>query len=189
MGSRLIQHSCAKYESRGRTYLHIVYIRTAIRRYPYRDSTQLLLPDVLRKPSVDCRPGPWSLRAIHISVAVDRYPFTGRVPRPLLVGVSGDKRSDHVGAGAPDPDAGTPAGVVRPSCFGVDRVEHVIIGNEQAADPAELVVRVEVVPVLIEDLDPVVAPIGHEEAALRVELPRRAVSGTRRDRSRSPPIP
>ena len=53
--------------------------------------------------------------------------------------------------------------------FGVDGVEHVVVRDEQAAYAAVLVVDVEQVPVLVEDLDAVVAAVGDEQPALRVE--------------------
>ena len=50
----------------------------------------------------------------------------------------------------------------------VDHVEHVAL-DEDSARAAEHVARLEVLPVLIEDLQAVVAAIGHPQAALRVE--------------------
>ena len=58
----------------------------------------------------------------------------------------------------------------------VDRIERVVVGDEEPADPAELVVGVEQIAVLIEDLDPVVAAVGDEEPAPGIEFQR--VRGT-----------
>jgi hypothetical protein len=52
----------------------------------------------------------------------------------------------------------------------IDRVQRVIICNEEPAHPAMLLIRVEQLAVLAEDLNPMVAAVGDKEAALRVEL-------------------
>ena len=54
----------------------------------------------------------------------------------------------------------------------VDRIERVVVGDEEPADPAELVVGVEQIAVLIEDLEAVVAAVGDEEPALGIECQR-----------------
>ena len=54
----------------------------------------------------------------------------------------------------------------------VDRVQHVVARDEQSADPAELLELLEELAVLVEDLNPMVAAIGHEQASARVERER-----------------
>ena len=54
--------------------------------------------------------------------------------------------------------------------FRIDRVQHVVVVDEEPADAAELVEGVEEVAFLVEDLDAVVAAVGHEQAPLRVEF-------------------
>ena len=69
-----------------------------------------------------------------------------------------------------DADPGLPAGVVAHARLRVDGVEGVVVGDEQPADAAELHVGVEQLAVLAEDLNSVVAPVGHEQASLRIHL-------------------
>ena len=64
--------------------------------------------------------------------------------------------------GTPDAESLPPAGIVIGAGLRIDRVEHVIVVNEEPADSAELIPGVEVSSLLIEDLDPAIAPVGHK---------------------------
>jgi len=72
----------------------------------------------------------------------------------------------------PNPDTRFPARVISRARLRVDRVQHVVRIDEQAADPAELLVRADEVPVLVKDLDAVVATVGDEQASLGVKCQR-----------------
>ena len=69
----------------------------------------------------------------------------------------------------PDTDARHPAFVVARVRLGVDRIQVVVAVDEETADAAERVVRVQEVAVLVEDLDAVVAAVGDKETPLRIE--------------------
>ena len=76
--------------------------------------------------------------------------------------------------GAADADAALPAVVVLRHRLGfrVGDVDHVVLVDEDAARPAELLPLVDELAVLIEDLDAVVVAIADEEPALRVDRER-----------------
>ena len=86
-----------------------------------------------------------------------------------MVGVGRNEVRQPVLAGRADAHAVHPARMPVLLGFGVDGIQHVVVVDEQAADAAVLVVDVEQVPVLVEDLDAVVAAVGDEQPALRVE--------------------
>src|SRR5262245_36630408 len=50
--------------------------------------------------------------------------------------------------------------------FRIDDEHRVVLVDEDAARPAELLPLIEELPILIEDLDPIVGTIGHEDPAL-----------------------
>ena len=102
--------------------------------------------------------------------AVTPSPIDPMPPIPELRAetCSGDEVPDLSRAGTPDPQSLPPAGIVVVVGLGIDGIENVIVIDEEPTDPAELVPGVEVRPLLIEDLDPAIAPVGHEQASLRV---------------------
>src|SRR4029434_3925770 len=71
----------------------------------------------------------------------------------------------------PDAHAVVPVRMVQRTRLRVDHIECVAL-DENPAGAAEHVARLDVVPVLIEDLQAVVAAIGHPQAAFRVECER-----------------
>ena len=63
-----------------------------------------------------------------------------------------------------------PAGVVGRAGFGIDGIEHVFIGDEDATDTAELVARLQVVTVLIKHFQAMIASVSDPEAAFGIEI-------------------
>ena len=81
------------------------------------------------------------------------------------------KAGDAIFVERTDAHAVAPVRVVQRTRLRVDRVEQVALDEEPAGAP-EHVARLEILAVLIEDLEPVVAAIRHPETALRVEHQR-----------------
>ena len=77
-----------------------------------------------------------------------------------------DERDDAILVDVPDADPVSPAHMVGGARLGVDRVEHVVIGDENPADPAIHIPRFEVVAVLVEDFEAMVAPVCDPQASL-----------------------
>src|ERR1043166_2034673 len=101
---------------------------------------------------------------------VDRTP---RIHRDTLAGAGaprlrlrrvGNQPPERAVPGAPDPDPALPVAVRgrHPPRFGVGNVNRVA-PDVDAARPAELAPHREGLPILVEDLDPVVAPVPDEE--------------------------
>src|SRR5262249_32856866 len=82
-----------------------------------------------------------------------------------------DESGDAVLVDRADADAVTPVRVIVWARLRVDHVDRVA-PDEEAAGTAEHIARLKVRSVLIEDLDAVVAAIGHPQAAPRVERQR-----------------
>src|SRR5262249_26697132 len=112
------------------------------------------------------------LSGVDVAVGVDGHTLARRALVDAVVALEWrDEAGDAVLVDRTDPDAVTPGrGVVRRRLRG-DHVERVAL-EEQAAGAAEHVARLEVRAVLIEDLDAVVAAVGHPQAAARVEHQR-----------------
>src|SRR5436190_336384 len=103
------------------------------------------------------------------SLNVTRNPATPTsAPSTSTTGVRRNEPGHAVLADRPDPDAVTPVRVVVRARLRVDHINGLAL-DEQAARAAERVARLEVRSVLIEDLDAVVAAIGHPQPASRVE--------------------
>ena len=96
-------------------------------------------------------------------------------PRHTMVRAAGglprrNEADEHVAIDRSDADAVPPVDVPEPAGLGVDGVHHLILGEEEVADAPVLIARVQVVTLLVEDLEAVVATVRDPEAALRVEL-------------------
>src|SRR5581483_1318627 len=124
---------------------------------------------------VSLNPARADFRPVDDAVGVGRDAL-GRARRPRAVRVRfriGDERGDAAVARAADADAAFSARVVAVLAFDVARlrvghVQRVVPIDEEAARTAELLPLGEEAAVLIEDLDPVVAPVGDEQSSLRV---------------------
>src|SRR5207244_2414684 len=82
-----------------------------------------------------------------------------------------DERGDAIFANWTDAYAVAPVRVVQRTRLRVDHVEQVAL-DEEAARAAERVARLEVLAVLIEDLEPMVAAIRDPQTASRIEHQR-----------------
>jgi len=107
-----------------------------------------------------------SIGLLHHRLAVDHregLAYAGRI---------GNERRDVAVARAADPDAAHPRPVRRVdrARLRISAVDDVVFVDRDAAQPAELVPRVErLVGLGIENLDAVVRTVGHEEPSLRIE--------------------
>src|SRR5438874_5899939 len=109
---------------------------------------------------------------VDVAVGVHRHTLARRALIHAVVTVERRNEPGHaVLADRADPDAVTPVRVVVRARLRVDHINSVAL-DEQAARAAERVARLEVRSVLIEDLDAVVAAIGHPQPASRVEHER-----------------
>src|SRR5260370_20055330 len=90
---------------------------------------------------------------------------------PVVAFERRDEPGDAVLVDWADRDAVTPVRVVVRARLRVDHVDRVAL-DEEATGAAEHIARLKVRSVLIEDLDAVVAAIGHPQAAPRVEHQR-----------------
>src|SRR5688572_3478938 len=106
---------------------------------------------------------------VHVSCRIHGHAFAHRPIATHARGLAGDVLGHEVphlaGARAADAKALAPAGIVVVVGFRIDGVERVVAIDVEAADAAELIPRVEVLAVLVEDLDAAVAAIGHEQPA------------------------
>src|SRR5258707_15216738 len=107
-----------------------------------------------------------------LPVGVGGHPRARRaLIHPVVAFERRDEPGDPVLVDRTDPDAVTPVRVVIWARLGVDHVERVA-PDEEATGTAEHIARLKVRSVLIEDLDAVVAAIGHPQAASPVERQR-----------------
>src|SRR6185312_5470684 len=95
--------------------------------------------------------------AIDVSGRVDRHAFGGAGVGSLLDRV-GDETDDLAVLQAAPADAALPAIVIARNRlgFGIGDIKHVILGQPDAAGPAELVHLLDEIAVQVEDLDAVV---------------------------------
>src|SRR5215470_10272854 len=109
---------------------------------------------------------------VDVAVGVDGHALARRaLIHPVVAFERRDERGDAVFVDRADPDAVTPVRVVVRARLGVDHV-HRVAPDEEATGTAEHVARLKVRSVLIEDLDAVVAAIGHPQAPSPVERQR-----------------
>src|SRR6185369_9126487 len=110
-----------------------------------------------------------SLGREHVAVSIDCHSFTGHtLIRAILTLEGRDEPNYAILVHRPDTHPVVPVRMVQWTRLRVDYVEGVA-PDEEAARAAEHVARIEIVPVLIEDFQSVVAAIGHPQAAPRVE--------------------
>ena len=96
----------------------------------------------------------WSFRGIHISVRINRDTFPGSPLIHTIVTLKGlDETGDAILVDVPDTHSVPPPDVIRWTGFGIDRIDHVIVSDVNAADATVHVARLEVIPVLIEELE------------------------------------
>src|SRR6266853_380304 len=133
----------------------------------------LLLPDgVLRERAARLGYRVRPFGGVDVAVGVDGHALARRaLIHPVVAFERRDEPGDAVLVDRADPDAVTPVRVVIWARLGVDHVERVA-PDEEATGTAEHIARLKVRSVLIEDLDAVVAAIGHPQAASPVERQR-----------------
>src|SRR5690606_21391134 len=128
---------------------------------------------VLGKRSACLAQGVGPLSRIDVAVRINRNTFTRGTLTQTVLALEGLDESGHVVVvDVADAYPVTPAGMVGRAGLGVDGVEHVILGDEQPADAAEGIAGFQVVAFLVEDLDAVIAAIGHPQATLGIEFHR-----------------
>src|SRR3954454_6454320 len=111
-------------------------------------------------------------RRIDIAIRIDRDPFTCRALIHTIVALEGrDESGDAIFVEETDTHAVTPVRVVQWTRLGVDDIQGRAL-DEEAARPAEGVTRLQVLAVLIEDLEPVVAAIRDPQTSPGVEHQR-----------------
>ena len=120
-----------------------------------------------RAPRLGQRVRPF--RCVDIPVRVDRDAFASR---PLIHTVFAlerrNERGDAILVEGTDAHTVAPVRVVQRTRLRVDRVDRVAL-DEDPADAAVHVARLEVLALLVENLEPMVAAIRHPETALRIE--------------------
>src|SRR5206468_2524305 len=137
-----------------------------------RTRIPLALDGVLGKRSARLGYRVRSFRGVDVAVGVDSHTLAGRALIHAIVAIERrDEPCDAVFVDGTDPDAVTPVRVVVRARLRVDHVERVAL-DEEATGAAERIARLEIRSVLIEDLDAVIAAIGHPQAAARVEHQR-----------------
>ena len=120
---------------------------------------------------------------------VDRDPLGPARAGRVLVGLRIRDEGRHpAGRRVADVDAAQPSLVAARVRLGVRRVEDILLVDEQPARPSELVPRLEVVPLLVEDLHAAVAAVADEEASLRVHGERVRVAELPVRRARASPL-
>src|SRR5262245_42471910 len=112
------------------------------------------------------------LSRVDIALRVDRDAFASR---PLIHAVFAfegwNERGDAILVERTDAHAVAPVWVVQRTRLRIDRVDRVVL-DEEPADAAEHVARLEILAVRVEDLDAVVAAIRYPQTALRIEHQR-----------------
>src|SRR5262249_27685351 len=109
---------------------------------------------------------------VDVAVGVDGHALArGALIHTVVAFERRDEPGDAVFVDRADPDAVSPVRVVVRGRLRVDHVDRLAL-DEQAAGTAEHVARLEVRSVLIEDLDAMIAAIGHPQAAARIERQR-----------------
>ena len=94
----------------------------------------------------------------------------GRLIPASLGGISRNKGNYFIFVQRADANAGDPVDVVERVGLGVDRVDHVVVRNEDPADAAVAVAGFQVVAVQVENLQAMVAAVRDPKAILRVDL-------------------
>src|SRR5262249_42198417 len=113
-----------------------------------------------------------SLRRVYIAVGINRYAFSrGALIHAILTLEGRDERHDAILVHRSDAHAVAPVRMVQRTPLRADPIERLAL-DEDPAGTAEHVARLEVFPLLIENLETVVATIGHPQPALRVERER-----------------
>src|SRR5262249_21396936 len=112
-------------------------------------------------------------RAKDVAVDICRDTLGGACSAGLVRRVR-NKRSDRAVTDASDPDAAFPVFMRRRNRprLGIGDIDDVVLVDEDAARPAELVPLVDEVPLLVENLDAVVAAVAEEEAPARIHRQR-----------------
>src|SRR5215467_6439353 len=106
---------------------------------------------------------------VDVAVGVDGHALARRaLIHPVVAFERRDEPGDAVLVDRADPDTVTPVWVVVRARLGVYHV-HRVAPDEEATGTAEHIARLKVRSVLIEDLDAVVAAIGHPQSASPVE--------------------
>src|SRR5262249_47979885 len=113
------------------------------------------------------------LRAIDVALRVHGDSFRRARIRSRFVGI-GDERRHRAVLRAADANAALPRAVRGRdgARLGVRYIDIVVLVDVNAARPAELVPRVQQRPVLVEDLDAIVAAIADEETAFGIHRQR-----------------
>src|SRR6516162_1817920 len=113
------------------------------------------------------------LGAVDVACGIGRHALRGAGGGRLLDRV-GNEACHHAVADAADPDAALPAVVIlrHRFGFGIGHVDDVVLVDEDAARPAELIPHIEQGAVLVPDLDAVVLPVALEQAAARIHRQR-----------------
>src|SRR6266481_7512580 len=140
----------------------------------WRIYTGILLPPdgVLRERAARLGYRVRPFGGVDVAVGVDGHALARRaLIHPVVAFERPDEPGDAVLVDRADPDAVTPVRVVVGARLGVDHVDRVA-PDEEATGTAEHIARLKVRSVLIEDLDAVVAAIGHPQAASPVERQR-----------------
>src|SRR5215469_853378 len=140
----------------------------------WRIYTGILLPPdgVLRERAARLGYRVRPFGGVDVAVGVDGHALSRRaLIHPVVAFERRDVPGDAVLVDRADPDAVTPVRVVVWARLGVDHVDRVA-PDEEATGTAEHIARLKVCSVLIEDLDAVVAAIGHPQAASPVERQR-----------------
>src|SRR6266478_2115868 len=140
----------------------------------WRIYTGILLPPdgVLRERAARLGYRVRPFGGVDVAVGVGGHTLARRaLIHPVVAFERRDEPGDAVLVDWADPDAVTPVRVVVWARLGVDHVDRVA-PDEEAAGTAEHIARLKVRSVLIEDLDAVVAAIGHPQAASPVERQR-----------------
>src|SRR5438093_4311072 len=102
---------------------------------------------------------------VDVAVGVDGHTLARRaLIHPIVAFERRDESGDAIFVDRADPHAVTPVRVVVRARLRVDHVDRIAL-DEEATGAAEHVARLTVCSVLIEDLDAVVAAIGHPQAA------------------------
>ena len=81
-----------------------------------------------------------------------------------------DECSHSILCSMTDTDTSGPTGMIIRIGFRINGIKHVIVCNEQSANAAKLLIRVQVVAVLVKNLYAVISSISHEKTPLGIHF-------------------